>query len=127
MDGQHLTLWKNPWASLPLEIELPFRTAAANLDQNQLEFAGATARARDGLGSLRRVASDRQRMAIQRSASGRRRCGDADRKGSADAMGRATNKRLSGLLVLTGTSTTLSRGPHRTDVSSNPTTVAAGT
>jgi hypothetical protein len=46
----HLTLWRNPWASLSLEIELPFRTATANLEQNRLEFADATAEARDVLG-----------------------------------------------------------------------------
>jgi hypothetical protein len=46
----HLTLWKNPWASLPLEVELPFRTATGNLKQNRLEFADATAEARDILG-----------------------------------------------------------------------------
>jgi hypothetical protein len=45
----HLTLWKNPWASLPLDVDLPFRTAMGNLKENRIEFAEATVVARDVL------------------------------------------------------------------------------
>jgi hypothetical protein len=45
-----LTIWKNPWAALPLQIELPFRTVTGNVDEGRLVVTEGSAKARDVLG-----------------------------------------------------------------------------
>jgi hypothetical protein len=45
-----LTLWKNPWATRPLEQDLPWKTVTGDLDANQLVVSEATLEPRKILG-----------------------------------------------------------------------------
>ncbi len=45
-----LTLWTNPWASMPLEAELPWRTVSGDLASNRLVTADATRQPHEILG-----------------------------------------------------------------------------
>jgi hypothetical protein len=45
-----LTIWTNPCAALPLQVELPFRTVTGDRDKGRLVATQGSASARDVLG-----------------------------------------------------------------------------
>jgi hypothetical protein len=50
MAGADLTIWKNPWAALPLQIELPFRTVTGDIQKGRLVVTEGSAKPQDVLG-----------------------------------------------------------------------------